>query len=511
MSWIIKTFLVALLCVVTYAQYDPHYLPGREVMVHLMDWKFADIAEECERFLSPKGYGGVQLSPVGEHQIVLPPRPLRPWWERYQPMSYKIHTRSGDENDFLDMSRRCNKVGIRLYPDIILNHMSATGNEEIVHGTAGSTANPEERDFPAVPFTKEDFNTPRCEINDWNNPQEYRNCNLVGLEDLNQTRDWVREKLIEHLNHLIDMGVAGFRVDAAKHMWPQDLEVIYGSLKDLNTDFGFEKGARAFIFQEVIDFDKGGYLRREYMGIGAVTDFIFSREVSNHFAGANQLKDLKTFGHPDWGMLDHKYSFCFLDNHDNQRDNYYGGRGGQLSYKRPREYKMAQTYALAHPHGHRRIMSSFDFWDREQGPPQDDQQNIISPIIQNDGSCNKEWVCEHRWKPIMNMVDFRTVVAGTEIDNWWDNNNSQIAFSRGDKGFVVFNRDDGNVDATIKTGLPIGRYCDVISGHRDGNGCTGIEVVVAENGFARFELPSWADEGVIAIHVGSNVSNHSNF
>lgn len=50
--------------------------------------------------------------------------------------------------------------------------------------------------------------------------------------------------------------MAGFRVDAAKHMWPGDLEYIYSSLKNLNTDFGFASGARPYIFQEVIDLGK---------------------------------------------------------------------------------------------------------------------------------------------------------------------------------------------------------------------------------------------------------------
>lgn len=55
------------------------------------------------------------------------------------------------------------------------------------------------------------------------------------------------------MNKLIDLGAAGFRVDAAKHMTPSDLQYIYSQVRDLNTDFGFPSGARPFIFQEVID------------------------------------------------------------------------------------------------------------------------------------------------------------------------------------------------------------------------------------------------------------------
>ncbi len=52
------------------------------------------------------------------------------------------------------------------------------------------------------------------------------------------------------MNKLINMGVAGFRVDAVKHMWPGDLSNIYGRLNNLNTQW-FSGGSRPFIFQEV--------------------------------------------------------------------------------------------------------------------------------------------------------------------------------------------------------------------------------------------------------------------
>lgn len=44
------------------ASKDLNYAPGRSVMVHLFEWKWNDIALECERFLGPKGYGGVQVN-----------------------------------------------------------------------------------------------------------------------------------------------------------------------------------------------------------------------------------------------------------------------------------------------------------------------------------------------------------------------------------------------------------------------------------------------------------------
>ncbi len=39
----------------------PNCEPGRTVIVHLFNWKWADIAAECERFLGAKGFCGVQV------------------------------------------------------------------------------------------------------------------------------------------------------------------------------------------------------------------------------------------------------------------------------------------------------------------------------------------------------------------------------------------------------------------------------------------------------------------
>jgi len=49
-----------------HAQKNPNAVDGRSGIVHLFEWKFSDIADECERFLAPKGYAGVQVGNVLE-------------------------------------------------------------------------------------------------------------------------------------------------------------------------------------------------------------------------------------------------------------------------------------------------------------------------------------------------------------------------------------------------------------------------------------------------------------
>lgn len=232
------------------AQHDPHNWSNRSGIVHLFEWPFAAVAAECEHFLAAAGYAAVQVSPVNENAVVRrPPDGRRPWWERYQPISYRLVTRSGDEAQFRSMVARCNRVGVRTYVDVVLNHMAA--GDGSVNGTGGSTADVPERSYPAVPYGRADFHAP-CAINNYNDAAEVRNCELVGLPDMNQTVAEVRDRQVEFLNGLLAIGVAGFRVDAAKHMWPEDLRQVYGRLSDLRVDV-FGAGARPFIYQEVID------------------------------------------------------------------------------------------------------------------------------------------------------------------------------------------------------------------------------------------------------------------
>ncbi|KFM78014.1 Pancreatic alpha-amylase, partial [Stegodyphus mimosarum] len=53
--------------------HEPNMESGRTTIVHLFEWKWNDIAEECESFLGPYGYGGVQVSPPNENGIVWEP------------------------------------------------------------------------------------------------------------------------------------------------------------------------------------------------------------------------------------------------------------------------------------------------------------------------------------------------------------------------------------------------------------------------------------------------------
>lgn len=55
--------LTAALAIGTSANYFTPTKTGEPggVIVHLFEWRFDDIAKECEQFLGPKGYAGIQV------------------------------------------------------------------------------------------------------------------------------------------------------------------------------------------------------------------------------------------------------------------------------------------------------------------------------------------------------------------------------------------------------------------------------------------------------------------
>jgi alpha-amylase len=479
----------------------------RTAFVHLFEWKWTDVARECETFLGPKGFAAVQISPPQEHNWVTAGdgAPF-PWWMRYQPVGYSLDkSRGGTRAEFANMVSRCNAVGVAVYADAVINHMSGGNSGTSSAGNAWSAKN-----YPRVPYGVNDFHA-SCGINNYNDAGNVQYCELSGLQDLNTGAAYVQGKIVDYLADMANLGVKGFRIDAAKHMAPSELSAIVNAVNA-------RVASPPFWFLEVIGAPGEAVQPSQYFSINnnqaTVTEFAYGPKLWEKFAGGGKLADLRTFGE-SWGLMGSSKAIAFVDNHDKQRG--HGGGGNFITYHYGGVYDAANVFMLAWPYGYPGVMSSYAFkkdtnYDTSFGPPYNTADGSTRGPWDGQATAPRcfgqavgDWVCEHRFRPIANMIGFRNATVGSwSVNNWWDNGNNQIAFSRGDKGFVAINREAAPLVRQFQTGLGAGRYCDVMSGDFSAGACSGNTITVDTAGYANLTVPAY---GHVALHVDAKVSS----
>jgi alpha-amylase len=294
------------------------------------------------------------------------------------------------------------------------------------------------------------------------------------------------------------LGVAGFRIDAAKHIQQTELDSIIGRV---NRTLSGDGRPLPYVFLEVSAGAGEALSERDYFGLGYssggaadITEFTFVG-VGNKFRGigGERIAQLNPAGTPGnqfspaaWGLIPSDKAVVFLLNHDTQHQCGIGYRDGDV-------FRLANVWMLAQPYGYPSILSSYAFacpTGNAQGPPSDPgglTRDVVCAASLETATTG-QWVCEHRDPSIRNMVRFRRIVAGSNQGNWWDDGGNAIAFSRGNKGFVAINNGTAPVTATLATGMPPGSYCDRIAGGLLGNGCAGSSVVVDSAGMVQLTL-----------------------
>jgi alpha-amylase len=443
-----------------------------DVIANLWSWNWNSVASECANQLGPAGYGGVQVSPPQDSLT----RGGAVWWDIYQPANYNLTSKFGTQAQFQSMISACHAQGIKVYVDAVINHMTGQGSTSY-GGSSFSKYN-----YPGL-YSGNDFHyySEDCGNSDnlihdgdyGGSARNVQNCELVGLSDLETETEYVRSAIAAYLQRLVNLGVDGFRVDAAKHVNPADLANIYSRVT----------GSR-YIYQEVIYAGGEAVQPSQYASIGDLLEFQYGRYLKQKFQG--NISDLQTFG-PTWGgMLPSDQAVTFIANHDTERN------GSTLTYKDGATYKLANIFQLAWPYGVPQVYDGFTWSNGEAGPP-----SANGGFVTN-AACGSGWECLHRDTAITGLVGFHNTVAGTGTANWTAPNGGVIAFSRGARGWIAINNGGSAHSGTFTTGLPAGTYCDVVTGRLNGTSCTNGTVTVGSNGSAPVTIPA---KSAVAIHV----------
>ena len=402
-------------------------------------WPWQSVETECAA-LGEQGFDWVLVSPPQEHIVG------SAWWTVYQPVSYQLQSRLGNRSDFEKMVKTCNESGVKVLVDVVINHMSAQDSGVGIAGTSFTKYS-----YPDL-YGPEDFHdcqlTPGNSIQDYGDAEQVQTCELLGLSDLDQSRPHVQAVILEYLNGLMNLGVAGFRIDAAKHIAPTDLDAIVSALPE-----------DAIILLEVIRGAGEPIQPEQYSELGYIWEFDYARGMRSYFE--DQLIGFVDLETRFDGLLPSEKAISFITNHDTERN------GQTINFNRQREFDLATSLMLAESYGTPMLYSSYYYFDYDAGPAE--ENGTVSPVLcpanptSNNTYSDRDWICQHRWPTVSKMIQFRELVDQTAVVNSLQTENV-FGFEREAKGYFIVNVSP-TVEETIEiqTSLPDGSYTDVLS------------------------------------------------
>ena len=478
-------------------------LPAKtDVQVIAFQQTWNSIAKECTNTYGPQGVAYVEISPPQESIQGTQ------WWTSYQPVSYKLDSKLGTEAEFKNMITTCNAAGVDIIADVVLNQTTgsdvAAGEQT---GVAGTKYNGSTGDYPG--FTGEDDRYPQgvtaadfhdykngASISDYTNQQEVQEGRLSSMWDFDTSSEKVQEIQSDYLAKLYKMGVKGFRMDAVKHINNEDMKGI----KDKMAQKVGQNASDIYWIQEVIGNtnEAPGIQPRNYLETGTVTQFDYKSDLNAKFKGKiAELKDLSTrigdlSANPN--AIESANANVFVTNWDTARND------GAITYKNDSMYALANAFMLAYDYGTPRLLSDYKYDDNAAGAPGATATAV--PDVDFDQACSTkdgDWNCQQRWTTTRGMIAFHNYVDGTSVSDWQDDGANNIAFSRGDKGFVAINNSTEDKEAEYATSMPDGEYCDVYAVQD----CS--KTVTVSGGKAKVTVPAMQ---AVAIYGGATKATH---
>ncbi|NUM89204.1 MAG: alpha-amylase, partial [Bdellovibrionales bacterium] len=360
-----------------------------------------------------------------------------------------LESRGGTEAEFRKMVDRCRAAGVDVYADVVINHMQA---QDAGVGFGGTPFG--KRNHPGL-FGPADFHACGRNGNNWiqnfYDRWELQNCDLLGLPDLATESPSVQEKLAGYITRLAEAGVAGVRMDAAKHVPGDDLAAI------LRKSHGMR-----YVMHELLINDERTVRFSEYERTGDVMVFPYSFDL------ASAIRNEK-FGDFFRNLMGYPWSqnaVVFVDNHDLER---FRDRSNVLSVGDDGAlYRLATVFMLAWPYGYPQIYSGYRFTSYDEGPPLLPSGHT-APALNADASCRAPFTCFHRDPQVKVALAFRNLAAGAFRAVHVGYDRSLVAFARESSdgtvpSWAIFHFGSREAQTRVPEGIPGGRWRDLLSG-----------------------------------------------
>lgn len=458
----------------------PASFSASQVGVQLFMWNWNSVAKECKTELGPAGYDWVLVMPPQEH--------LKDdqWWVHYQPVSYKIESRLGTREEFAAMVSACNKAGVKVIADAVINHMLGRRT-----GTGWLGESFTKYSYPGL-YNDNDFHPGRLPIGNWNDQNQVQNYELLSLSDLATEKSNVRQKIADYLKDLLSLGVYGFRIDAARHIPVDDLAAIKAKLP-----------SETYFLQEVAGTTNPPI--EDYLKNGDVWEFAWPALMKKAFSNAigvnNLAKRIKASN-----LIDSKQAVTMVTNHDTERN------GAAIALNNPLAQQLAYIYTLASTYGSPMMYSGYAFDNTDAAPALLPDGRVADVVCANDAGAplveyqNLQFACQHRWKAVEGMIAWRDA-AGKQKITEQKGDDGIFSLGRGSRAHLVLNTALYEREAHVQTQLAPGEYCDLISGGRRAAAikgkCLGATITVDSAGYLDATLASM---GAIAISKNARLN-----
>lgn len=263
------------------------------LIFHAFNWTFRQILENLDA-IKDAGFRTIQTNPVQQ------PKSGGTKWEFfYQPVSFSIATSSplGTKEDLTNLCKEAKDRGMSIIADIVFNHMATPGMNE---SSKVPPIDPEIEQYEPYIYQHENECFHRVEKSSGSGAvtQLY-----PGLPDLNTANEHVQERALALLKECIDVGIDGFRFDAAKHIeTPEDPQYPSSfwdnTLEKAKTYYVSKNpGKSLYAYGEILNDPEGNRNISLYTKYMKVTDNTYISDVNNYFTGKKVEKALNaTYG-----------------------------------------------------------------------------------------------------------------------------------------------------------------------------------------------------------------------
>ncbi len=194
------------------SQYAQDTVSGSAVL-HCFNWSYNNIKANLSA-IREAGYTAVQTSPVQAPKDYASSytNQSEQWWKLYQPLGLSVANGNNWLGTRAELKALCDAAedyGIKVIADIVANHVANGGTDGGTYDYVNSAmdSNLKNRNY---------FHTNNIRVND-NSRYEMTQYHL-GMPDLNTGNSTVQSIALNFLKDCVDLGIDGFRFDAAKHI-----------------------------------------------------------------------------------------------------------------------------------------------------------------------------------------------------------------------------------------------------------------------------------------------------